>query len=309
MPKVSVIIPTYNQSRYLCEAIDSVLAQSYKDFELIVVDDGSTDDTQEAVKHYGNKLQYVYQKNQGCPGAMNTGVRNSQGEYFAMLGHDDLWLPDFLATQVAVLDGNPELAFVSSGTHVIDDKGKNIGLWNVGHFRKKSFSNLLKSNFIFHLTTLVRRKHFDEVGQFDENLQTAQDYDLWLRLAKKFKFECTDIPLAKYRLHASNLSKNLDLNLQDHLSILKKAEIKKSVSFLKINECIARTYYMFGDRYNKMKLFDKASVCYFKAVLHWPIIGIYFWPLETEKLRFSFPYRLIKPYMFPVFVIFKKLLN
>lgn len=309
MPKVSVIIPTCNRSRYLCETIDSVLAQTYRDFEIIVVDDGSTDDTAEIIKRYGDNLRYIYQKNQGISEAMNTGIRNSQSEYFVVLDDDDLWLPDFLETQVAVLDQRSESAFVCSAAYVIDPEGEIDRQSVGGALRDRSFEDLLKDNFIFSSTTLIRRTCFEAVGYLDRDLKIVQDWDLWLRLAKKYRFEYSDKLIAKYRVHPRNVSKKLKIHLEDNMRVFKKPEIIKGVSFFLIQECIARSYHDFGDRYVRNNLLREAAVCYFKAALHWPIIGIYFWPPEAKRFRLSFFYRLLKPYLFSLYVVYKTVFN
>ena len=116
--KVSVAIPTYNRAHYICETIDSVLVQTYKDYEIIVVDDGSTDNTREILKRYGGKIKYFYQANQGQASAWNYAVSQSSGEYIAFLDDDDLWFPEKLERQVEVLDKNPDLGFVCSESYV-----------------------------------------------------------------------------------------------------------------------------------------------------------------------------------------------
>src|SRR5437867_1504366 len=162
MPKVSVIIPTFNRAAMVCETIESVLAQTYKDFEIIVIDDGSTDNTREMLKQFGSKIKYIYQNNQGQAMAMNNGIKISEGEYFANIGDDDLWLPEFLEYQTAVLDKNPEFAFVCSGLYFIDGVGKIFKTSTEGSKRQKTFDDLVQDNFVFHLTALVRRKCFDD---------------------------------------------------------------------------------------------------------------------------------------------------
>ena len=123
MPKVSVIIPTYNRAAYVKEAIDSVLGQSYEDYEIIVVDDGSSDDTNAVVKGFGDsRIRYIYQKNKGISGARNTGIRNARAQFVALLDSDDIWFPQILELEVPILDQNPDLCLVYSKAHAMDQE-------------------------------------------------------------------------------------------------------------------------------------------------------------------------------------------
>lgn len=296
MPKVSVIIPTYNRAHFIAGAIESVLAQTYKDYELIVIDDGSTDATAEVMKAYHGKLRYVPHENRGITSNMNMGVAEAKGEYFAMLGDDDLWLPDLLETQVTVLEKDPKLAFVCSGTHFINEQGKITKTASRGALRNKTFESLLEENFVSHLTAVVRRKCFNDVGGFDEQLATTQDYDLWLRLSKRYPFAYTDLPLAKYRVHGQNLSLKFEQHLADHLAILNKKEIVSGLTRREIREYRARVYHMFGGFYSEAGDFSRAAVCYKKAWMTYPLIGMHYWPKEVEQYRFTLAYRLLRPY-------------
>lgn len=309
MAKVSVIIPTYNRAHYICESIDSALAQTFKDYEIIVVDDGSTDNTREVLKKYGDKIQYIYQANMGPPAAMNTGVRKAKGEYYLILGDDDALMPGMVERQVEVLDKNPDVAFVCSGIHFVDTNGEIYKTSRDGRARERSFKSLLFDNFVWHLTTLVRRDISEEMGHFDESLLTTHDHDLWIRMAIKYRFEYTDLPLAKFRRHPGNYSKNLDLHLQDHLTILDKKEVRRHLTWLEYMKFRAVNFYRFGIFYARRGDYLKAARCYALASLNFPFIGVYFWPAETNKMKFSIPYRFLKPYLAPLFYILKFLLR
>ena len=309
MPKVSVIIPTYNRAHFLTAAIDSVLAQTYKDYEILVVDDGSTDQSVDGIKRYGDKVRYIYQENEGPPGAMNTGVENTTGEYYVVLGNDDMLMPDMLERQLAVMENDPELAFVCSGTYFIDENGKITETSNDGRYREKSFKSLLSSNFVWHLTTVVRRSMADEVGHFDENLYTTHDYNLWIHLAMNHKFEYTDAPLAKFRLHPGNTSKKLGIFLQDHLAILDKESVASKLTFRERKFYRGLKYYLFGRFYAKINDDMNAALCYWKAVFTCPLIGAHFWAHEKEKTCFSLPYRLVKPWLILFYYLGRKALS
>ncbi len=297
MAKVSVIIPTFNRANYICETIDSVLSQTYKDYEIIVVDDGSTDNTKEVISKYNEKIRYFYQENKGVSAARNYAISNAKGEYVAFLDDDDIWLQNKLEKQIDVLDKNPDLGFVCSDTYVIDGSGKIINLWKRGIHNHETFESLYEADFTFTLTVVARRRCLEEVGFFDETLSISQDYDLWLRLAKKYAFKHIGSPLAKYRLHAKNVSMDYDARFQQHRIIEKKPEIAKGISFLKRKIRTARDYYLFGSHHYSAHHFYRAGYYYLMAVLNFPFIGYYYYPKEIENFKFSLPYRIFKPYL------------
>lgn len=296
MPKVSVIIPTYNRSEYICESIDSVLAQTYKDYEIIVIDDGSTDNTGEVLKKYGTKIKYLYQENKGVGAARNLGIRNSNGEYIGLLDDDDIWLSDKLDIQVRILDENTDLAFVCSGAYFIDTVGRVIRFWE-SHRHNETFKNLYEGNFVLNLTVLMRKSCFDKVGGYDEKLLVAQDYDLWLRLANNYKFKyIINCPLAKYRIHENNISNNLGSLFSNRITIYNKKDFLKSIGSLKSKIRLAKEYLEAAEYSYTINNFHKAIIYYIKSVLGFPLIGYYHWPKETKKFRFTFLYRILKVY-------------
>ncbi|OGX15238.1 MAG: hypothetical protein A2166_00420 [Omnitrophica WOR_2 bacterium RBG_13_41_10] len=308
MPKVSVIIPTYNRAHYICETIDSILAQTYRDYEIIVVDDGSTDDTRKVLQKYDGKVRYFYQKNRGSSAARNFGISQSQGEYIAFLDDDDLWLPNKLDVQLEIIEKNLNLAFVCSGSYVINEAGENINVWKENKKSKlETFRRLYKGNFVLTLTVLMRRRCFYDVGEFDERLIVSQDYDLWLRLAKKYKFQYINTPLAKYRIHRNNVSKNIETRFLNNLMIFQEQKINKGVNFLTKRVRLAKIYYEFATiRYSEKKI-SEALILLIRSILTFPFIGFHYWPRETENLKFTFVYRILKPYFIVVLCLFQKI--
>lgn len=313
MSKVSVIIPTFNRARYLCEAINSVLIQTYNDFEIIVVDDGSTDNTKELLNKYNGKIKYIYQQNQGMSAARNLGINMSDGEYISFLDNDDVWLPEKLKKQIDLLDSNPEIAFVSSDSFVIDAFGSIIKTWGKGTNNYENFESLYEENFIPILTVVARKKYLLDAGLFDEALSVCADYDLWLRLAKKYRFKHISIPLAKYRIHGDNISKNIELRQREREKISNKYVDAKEISFLRRKIRNAKNNYHFANQYYSANKFSRAGICYLKSTLNFPLVGYYYWPKEAENIRFSLPYRILKIYYLAIecFIreIFKKIMN
>jgi len=223
--KVSIILPTYNRASMLNKAIDSTLNQTFKDFELIIVDNYSTDNTESVVKSYDDKrISYFKNQNNGLVSInRNYGIQKSCGEYIAFLDDDDLWLPEKLEKQVKLLDSNKKLGLVYSRSYVIDDRGnpaKPTYFRGIKLRRGHVFNELLVSNFIPQLTVLTRRDALDKVGKFDLQYKIAQDYDLWLRIANHYTVDFIDQPLAKYRFHGGSTSqKDMVLSFQEEIRI------------------------------------------------------------------------------------------
>jgi GT2 family glycosyltransferase len=207
-PQVSVIIPTYNCARYLPEAIDSVLAQTYRDFEIIVVDDGSTDDTPDVLARYGEAILVIRQPNQGRGAARNAGILAARGQYIAFLDADDLWLPEKLEKQVALLRARAGAGWVYSDHALLDaNGGRGEGFLRLYGIRPapdggRMLPALLKACVAQTGTVVVRAECFRKVGLFDVSFRRSQDYDMWIRLACHFETACVDEVLALYRQHA-----------------------------------------------------------------------------------------------------------
>ena len=210
MPKISVMIPVYNSARFLQEAIESVLAQTYKDYEIIVIDDGSTDNTKEVLAPYCDRIRYIYQQNQGASSARNKGIRYSQGEYIAFLDADDIWLPEKLHIQVDYLDNNQEIALIYSWALWVDVNGRPLNKRNRSNRSLPTgdiFNILFVRNFITPSSVMIRKRMLDTVGLFDESLTHAEDHELWLRIAREFKGFGINKYLCKYRDTPQSLSK------------------------------------------------------------------------------------------------------
>jgi len=194
-PQVSVIIPTYNRDWILKETIDSILAQDYKDFELIVVDDGSTDNTSEVLASYENDVRIFFQENKGVSAARNRGIAESSGQFIAFLDSDDLWLPQKLSEQVEFFNQMPD-ALICQTEEVWIRNGRRV---NPKKRHKKPsgmiFEPSLELCLVSPSAVMIRRSLFDRVGRFDETLPACEDYDLWLRISCRFPVHLIDTPL------------------------------------------------------------------------------------------------------------------
>ena len=222
IPKVSIIIPTYNREKFIGRALESVLAQTYKDFEIIVIDDGSIDNTREVLTPYNKQIKYVYQKNGGSSSARNRGIQESTGEYIAFLDSDDIWMPEKLAIQVDILDKNKNIGIVHTKMLMFNNKGERIGV-KPEKPTGKNFRELIEiAGDLPTSSVLTRKECFEKAGLFDTNLKTIQDFDMWLRISQFYDiYEYTEKSLAHYFRHGQqNTSKRV--NILEGLVILNK---------------------------------------------------------------------------------------
>lgn len=223
-PLVTVVVPTYQGETFVRATIDSVLAQTYSPFELIVVDDGSSDRTVPILQGYGDRLRLVRQKNRGVSAARNRGASEGNGEFLAFLDHDDLWEPQLLATLVPILAADPRLGLVYSDASVIDASGAVRGRRGtyLNYHHGEIFEQLLRGNFIPVETTLLRASLYRELGGCDEGLRYLEDYELCLRCARRAPVGFHPGILARYRIHARNLSHDLEPMLLEWLAVLER---------------------------------------------------------------------------------------
>lgn len=228
-PKVSIVIPAYNASNYLAEAIDSALAQTYPRVEIIVVNDGSRDDgaTREIALSYGDKIRYFEKENGGSSSALNMGIANMTGEWFSWLSHDDLYAPDKIEAQIRCIresrippkDLWKHIFF--AGSDIIDRNGNTVHACNQKEaLRMAAFVDSLENNapliaepthYLFHgCSCLVHKKAFEECGTFDQSLRLLNDLDIWFRLyAAEYRVHFIPSSLVKGRVHGAQVSKSI----------------------------------------------------------------------------------------------------
>ena len=209
LPLVSVIIPTYNRSSLVLEAVDSVLKQTFRDFELIVVDDGSSDGTAEALNLYKDRFVYRLQDNRGVSAARNQGIRMARGQWIAFLDSDDLWLPEKLETQIHFFSQNPE-ALICQTEEIWIRNGRRLNpLKKHQKFSGDIFGPSLRLCLVSPSAVMIKKDLFERVGYFDEALTACEDYDLWLRISAQFPIFLIDQPLVVKRGgHPDQLSRS-----------------------------------------------------------------------------------------------------
>jgi len=296
---VSVIIPTYNSAKYLPHTIQSVLNQTYAPVEIIVVNDGSKDNTKEVIQPYQDQILYFHRKNAGVSRARNFGISQAHGRYIAFLDSDDLWHRDKLIKQVDILEKYPECGLVCTdyavfrNDHILSPSEKiNRNFPNV-----YNLINLLQQNFIMCSSVVVSRKAINTVGVFDESLPYSEDYDLWLRIATQFKIHLIDEVLAQYRIVDKSFTRRTNEEQRRfwHFKVMERVieAANGQISKSKAKEVIAETYFRYGyidfihQQFKNARkyLYKSMSV---KPVHPWKSLGyitLSFFPFITQSLR------------------------
>lgn len=302
MPEISIIIPTFNSYDYICSAINSVLSQTYKDFEIIIIDDGSIDDTKEVLTKYNGKIRYLYQENQGVASARNLGIRESKGEYIAFLDSDDLWIPDKLAIQMDVFNKKPDIGLVCSSCIEFNENKKLNYIIRPRNFRGCSFKDLFLENFIQTSTVVTKKESFQKVGLFDERLKVAEDYDMWLRIARYYPVHFIKEPLVRYRINEKGLLKTESQYITlAHIHIFKKYLLDNNIlvsNSLK-RQRLAKEYYKLG----KLKFYfldiKEARSNIFKSVSISKSVGLIFKNTRNPIVNLI---AFLKPYFILVYL-------
>jgi len=230
-PEVSVVIPAYNSEKHIAETLRSVLAQTYRNYEVIVVDDGSSDGTLRLARSFEPQVKVLTKKNGGPASARNLAISNSQGDYIAFLDGDDLWVEDKLEEQAAFLDGNRSVGLVYGEALMFteSDGEKKIGS-KIGYTTDPSFSSLLFGDYIPNSTVMIRRACVEKAGLLNESRELigVEDYEYWMRIAKHFAIAGIPRPLAYYRIRDGNLmGDGSDINKGLNLSVAAIREIER----------------------------------------------------------------------------------
>jgi glycosyltransferase involved in cell wall biosynthesis len=238
-PKVSVIIPTYNAIAYLPEAVASVLKQTFKDFELIIVDDGSSDRTVEWASQISDRrVKVILQDNHGSARARNQGIAIAEGEYIALLDADDVWETTKLEKQVNFLDRNPSIGLVDTSVVLINEDGKSTGKVVASKAEKDVWKQLVQFQPVCSCdsTPLIRRECFETVGLFDEDLLFLEDLDLWIRLASRYQFGAIEEALVRYRQYSGSKSTNCQETLLAFRQIIEETFESAPVELLYLRD-------------------------------------------------------------------------
>lgn len=278
MALISIIIPSYNHARFVSQAVDSALAQTLTAIEVIVVDDGSTDETQSMLSKYKGRINYIYQHNQGLSAARNTGFRAAQGDYLLFLDADDLIPANKLELQSLYLRTRPDRGLVYSGWQYIDENG----MQEFGEMRPnkqgKVLKDLLRRDFFFPCgAALTRRECFDRVGLFDEALKAAEDMDMWVRIAAAgFTFGYVNEILFSYRIVKGSMSRNIANQFKNEYARLDKffatPGLSDEIKAIK-PEAYAAILYEYGAKYYRLGEVELAKEHIRKALAMCPTLA------------------------------------
>ncbi len=226
MPSVSIIIPTYNRADLICETLESIFAQTFCDYEIIVVDDGSDQDIPATITTAGHPINYQRIDHAGQGAARNIGMHLAQGQYVTFLDSDDLWAPPFLKKMTAALADNPLAGWVYCDYSTFDEQGElhPAYLPPAQKICGNLFAALLEGNFLCVGGLLFRRECFATVGGFDPELPPVEDWDLWLRVARQYDAVYVDEPLVRIRQNPTHASRNLAITAPLNLKVLAKLQ-------------------------------------------------------------------------------------
>ncbi|HLJ92663.1 MAG TPA: glycosyltransferase family 2 protein [Gemmataceae bacterium] len=272
---VTAIIPTFNYGRFVTQAVDSALAQSYRNLEIMVVDDGSDDDTREQLAPYGERIRYLYQKNQSVAAARNTGIRAATGNLIAFLDADDIWHPQKIELQMRCLANHPEAGIVA-----VDRLPEGAVSWPMlngsTHLKARSITvdELVLRPLFAPSGVLVRKQCFEVAGYFDPEFRNAEDYDMWIRIASHFPIVKLEIPLWWYRVHGSNKSHIPARQEAAALKVLDKTFAKSSPlrnRFLLRQKAYSYAAYAAAQNFTSVGRELPASMRILRSVLLWPL--------------------------------------
>lgn len=292
IPIVSVVIPMFNVERYIAQCIDSVMAQTFKQFEVICVDDGCTDSTLKILEQYNDpRIRLVQQKNRGLSGARNTGIKAAQGIYVAMLDADDFWTVDKLAKHVNHLNCSPKVGVSYCPSWLVDDDGISLGIGQFPKLQHINSRHVFCRNPVGNGSAAVIRRSLlldlkisgpddDHFMVFDENLRQSEDIDLWTRIALhgQWQFEGLSTPMTYYRVNAGGLSANLKKQFASWQTAMKKnwalnpTFFKRCYSLAKAYQLryLSRRAIQSGNRIMALLLIHQAILCNLKIVIEEP---------------------------------------
>jgi hypothetical protein len=246
-PKVSIIIPVYNGSDYLKEAIESAITQTYKNIEVLVINDGSTDngETEKIAMTYGDKIKYYKKTNGGVASALNFGIEKMQGEYFSWLSHDDIYYPEKIETQINFLDTRKiKEIFLFSDFEFIDKDSNHLSFYQVKEIYSRNSGLAILFNQINGCTTLIHKNILQKISNFPESFKTTQDYHAWVEIFKnRFLMVHTPKVLIKSRLHENQGTKKMIGICLEEIFFLEKTIIENIPKFYPFHLCLILGYY------------------------------------------------------------------
>ncbi|MFA6385996.1 MAG: glycosyltransferase [Candidatus Paceibacterota bacterium] len=306
---ISVVIPAYNVAGYIKQSIFSVVSQTYKNLEIIIVNDGATDNTGEIIEEYAkkdNRIKIITQENKGLAAARNTGLSNAKGEYICILDSDDIMLPDKILQQYNFLELHPEYGICYSGAYHFIDGSKDIYYHPIKVLFDPQYESLLYGNIINPNTVFFRRSVFEKYGGFDESLRSAEDWDYWLTLAYNgVKFGYQPERLTLYRVRSSSLSSDYIMMSITPIRVLKKQSSRqistkqKDIIESRITYWNKKLYisYLRSGKIDEAKAMENKinkNEIFFKLILLIPPWIFTFRYLIINKIQFPLHYKKVR---------------
>ncbi len=294
--RVSVVIPCYNYARFLSAAIDSALRQTMRDIEIVVVDDGSADDTVEVARRYGDRVRCHRQENRGLSAARNTGCRIATGEYFAFLDADDLWDADKLERQLAVCARDEAVGLVSGQMRFVDASGGPMPGDKPGATPGETLADIVRWGTAAPSSFMVRRRCFEEVGGFDERLKAMEDLDFCLRIARRHRIVHLPEPVGSYRVHGPSLSGKPEKVYPSYITIFERLlhDPEACGSRGLIRHRLARYRYFLGTHQVKAGAVREGARLIRQSLGTWPFVG---WSLDPASSWWQRLGHVVKPYV------------
>jgi glycosyltransferase involved in cell wall biosynthesis len=307
-PRVSVIIPCYNQGRFLPFSLQSVLEQTFQDWEAVIVNDGSIDNTAAVAAQFRDpRILYIEQKNRGLAGARNKGIHSARAQIIALLDSDDLWEPEFLEIMMDQLERYPQAAGAYCGHQYVDVKGQEIGVPSLKVVPPETFHHhVSRGNWLVPGAVVFRKAIAQEMGLFDESMRAVEDTDLWIRMSARYEFVGVPEILVKYRRHGSNMTADPQHMVKALYQLTQKMHgpldendvsgcKEKRIGYAMFYESAARKYLEVGNYKKSADYFEKMvnmlpSLPYEMWV--WRSVSHAHLPIEVQADRGSFNWTL-----------------
>lgn len=273
-PLITIIIPTFNRRRYLREAIDSVMSQTVDEWELLIIDDGSTDMTGDFVKdtYTDPRIKYFRQENQGQSVARNKGIFGSSGKYICFLDSDNRWYSNKLQRQLEEIENHPNFDVVYGDSHVIDGAGDIISSKNMARYSGRVTAKLLADNFISMNTTMTRSQIIKDIGGFNTNNRWDEDYELWLSISINSAFLYVPEYFGEYRIMGDQISDDKESRIQANERLILKfvAENPAIISRMEKKRALSKFYKRWAYLARTERRYKDATRHYFQSLWCWP---------------------------------------
>lgn len=283
----------YNSCNTIAETLESALNQDYKNIEIIVINDGSTDGSLELLSNnYNDKIRIINTENKGVSNARNIGINHAAGNYIAFLDSDDIWAPDKISKQIRLLTNNSDYGVCYTDRYLIDSKSSVLPSKKRKHYTGAILNKIIISNFVCLSSTLVKKECFITCGKFDVGLTVSEDYDLWIRIATKFKFIYLDERLVYYRITPGSLTKNRQRMLTNAFNVFTKnicdPEIVSNVNIITIIQFYSDTYKSLGLYYSDLAIYAASFKCFLLSIILYPFyFESYTMLVKTTIARFA----------------------